>query len=60
MSVNNTQEKHPFFGRKHSEISRASMILNSKTIVDIIDTINGEVKSFKSNSEAARFFNVSE
>ena len=28
MSVNNTKEKHPFFGRKHSEISRASMILN--------------------------------
>jgi hypothetical protein len=62
VSVNNTKEKHPFFGKKHSEISRASMILNSKTAlaVDIIDTINGEVKSFRSNSEAARFFKVSE
>lgn len=62
MSINNTKEKHPFFGKKHSEISRANRILNSKTAlaVDSIDTINGEVKSFRSNSEAARFFNISE
>ena len=62
MSINNTKEKHPFFGKKHSEISRANRILNSKTAlaVDSIDTIDGEVKSFRSNSEAARFFNISE
>lgn len=42
MSVNNTKEKHPFFGKKHSETSRASMILNRKAVsaVDIIDTTN--------------------
>lgn len=62
MSVNNTKEKHPFFGKKHSEISRASMILNRKAVlaVDVIDTTNGEIKRFRSNSEAARFFNISE
>ena len=62
MSVNNTKEKHPFFGKKHSETSRAIMILNSKTAlaVDVIDTLTGQVKSFRSNSEAARFFNISE
>lgn len=62
MSINNTKEKHPLFGKKHSEISTANLILNSKTAlaVDSIDTIDGEVKSFRSNSEAARFFNISE
>lgn len=38
------------------------MILNRKAVsaVDIINTTNGEIKSFRSNSEAARFFNISE
>ena len=33
---------------------------NTALAVDSIDTIDGEVKSFRSNSEAARFFNISE
>lgn len=38
------------------------MIPNRKAVsaVDVIDTMNGEVKNFRSNSEAARFFNISE
>lgn len=38
------------------------MILNRKAIsaVDVIDNINEEVKSFRSNSEAVRYFNISE
>ena len=38
------------------------MILYPKTAlaVGIIDTINGEVKNFRSNSEAARFLNIRE
>lgn len=67
MSINNTKEKHPFFCKKHTEVSRffyfyyikiknaAKMLLNSKMAspVEIINIKTGVVKSFRSNVDAA-------
>jgi len=61
MSVNNTKEKHPFFGKKHTEVYKAKILLNSKTAfpVEIINIKTGKVKSFRSYVDAASFLNVS-
>ena len=62
MSVNNTREKHPFFGQKHSKESTMLMSLNSPKAqgVTIIDTQTNEETSFNSNVNASKFLPVSE
>ena len=62
MSVNNTKEKHPFFGKKHNEKSIGLMSINSPTAqsVTIIDTKTNERFSFNSNVKASKFLGVSE
>ena len=62
MSVNNTKEKHPFFGKKHNEQSIRLMSLNSPTAqsVTVIDTKTNERFSFNSNVNAPKFLGVSE
>ena len=62
MSVNNTKEKHPFFGKKHNKESIELMSLSSPTAesVTIIDTKTNERFSFNSNVKASKFLGVSE
>jgi excinuclease UvrABC nuclease subunit len=62
MSVNNTREKHPFFGKKHSKESTLLMSLNSPKAqeVTIIDTQTNEETKFNSNVNASKFLGVSE
>lgn len=62
MSLNNTKEKHPFYGRKHTEESKVKMALSSPLAksVEVIDVETGEKKFFNSNVQAAKYLNVSE
>jgi len=62
MSVNNTREKHPFFGKKHSKESTLLMSFNSPKAqgVTIIDTQTNEETNFNSNVNASKFLGVSE
>ena len=62
MSLNNTKEKHPFYGRKHTEESKVKMTLSSPLAksVEVIDVETGEKKFFNSNVQAAKYLNVSE
>jgi group I intron endonuclease len=62
MSINNTKEKHPFFGKKHSEASKIIMSLSSINAlsVKVIDVETGIEKTFNSNVKAADYLKVSE
>lgn len=62
MSVNNTKQEHPFFGKKHNEESIELISLNSPTTqsVTIIDTKTNEKFNFNSNVKASKFLGVSE
>src|SRR5205807_7401976 len=62
MSINNTKEKHPFFGKKHTEESKLKMLLSSKIAkpVQIKDVKTGVIKTFRSNVQAANYLKVSE
>lgn len=62
MSINNTKEKHPFFGKNHNEESIRLMSLNSPRaqLVTIINTKPNEKSIFNSNVSAYKFLGVSE
>lgn len=62
MSINNTKEKHPFYGKKHNESSKIKMFLSSKSAlgVKIICIETGAVNYFNSNVKAANYLKTSE
>lgn len=54
MSINNTKEKHPFYGKEHNESSKIKMSLSSKSAlgVKIICVKTGTINYFNSNVKA--------
>ena len=62
MSINNTKEKHPFFGKNHNEKSIRLMLLNSSKAqqVTMINTKTNEKSMYNSNVSASKFLGVSE
>lgn len=61
MSINNTKEKHTFYGKKYTEQSKSKMSLSKAvSFIEIKDLKTGVVKTFNCNVQAAKYLNVSE
>lgn len=62
ISINNTKEKHPFFGKNHNEKSIRLMSINSSKAkpVTVINTKTNEKSMYNSNVSASKFLGVSE